>query len=223
MDYGYIRTSVASIDPETQAKQLRDAGVDASNTYRDLAVSGRNGATSRDGWHALNARLAEGDTPLVASIDRIGRRWLDTVTAVLDLQRRGIRLRSLAETEAQWARYLDAAPDSPEAFIGSILAQFAAWTAHQEVESISRRTRAGLEKARAQGKKLGRPPALTVEQISAASYLRATGISDRAIARTLGVAASTVKPESTDGRREGWQIGMREPTREKALAPLGPM
>ena len=31
------------------------------------------------------------------------------------------------------------------------------------------------------------------------------------------------KPESTDGRREGWQIGMREPTREKALAPLGPM
>ena len=33
----------------------------------------------------------------------------------------------------------------------------------------------------------------------------------------------TGKPESTDGRREGWQIGMREPTREKALAPLGPM
>ena len=32
-----------------------------------------------------------------------------------------------------------------------------------------------------------------------------------------------LKPESTDGRREGWQIGMREPTREKALAPLGPM
>ena len=198
MDYGYIRTSVASIDPETQAKQLRDAGVDASNTYRDLAVSGRNGAASRDGWHALNARLAEGDTLLVASIDRIGRRWLDTVTAVLDLQRRGIRLRSLAETEAQWARYLDAAPDSPEAFIGSILAQFAAWTAHQEVESISRRTRAGLEKARAQGKRLGRPPALTEEQISSASYLRATGISDRAIARTLGVAASTVKTHLED-------------------------
>ena len=191
--YGYIRTSVASIDPETQAKQLRDAGVDASNTYRDLAVSGRNGAASRDGWHALNARLAEGDTLLVASIDRIWRRWLDTVTAVLDLQRRGIRLHSLAETEALWARYLDAAPDSPEAFIGSILAQFAAWTAHQEVESISRRTRAGLEKARAQGKRLGRPPALTEEQISAASYLRATGISDRAIARTLRVAASTVR------------------------------
>ena len=196
--YGYIRTSVASIDPETQAKQLRDAGVDASNTYRDLAVSGRNGAASRDGWHALNARLAEGDTLLVASIDRIGRRWLDTVTVVLDLQRRGIRLRSLAETEAQWARYLHAAPDSPEAFIGSILAQFAAWTAHQEVESISRRARAGLEKARAQGKRLGRPPALTEEQTSAAAYLRATGLSDRAIGRALGVAASTVKTHLED-------------------------
>ena len=35
--------------------------------------------------------------------------------------------------------------------------------------------------------------------------------------------APMLKPESTDGRREGWQIGMREPTREKALAPLGPM
>ena len=67
----------------------------------------------------------------------------------------GSRFVSLAEAEAQWTRYLEAEEGSPEAFFGQILTMFAAWVADQELESIKRRTRDGLERARQQGKALG--------------------------------------------------------------------
>ena len=49
------------------------------------------------------------------------------------------------------AQYLDADPDSPESFLGYTLAGFAAWVSDQELVSIRRRTKAGLEKAKADG------------------------------------------------------------------------
>ena len=44
-----------------------------------------------------------------------------------DLQRRGVRIRSLADNEQSWAQYLDADPDSPESFLGYTMAGLAAW------------------------------------------------------------------------------------------------
>ena len=145
--YGYVRTSTASSSPESQEIQLRQAGVPPERVYRDIAVSGRTGAVSRAGWHTLDSSLVADDVLVVASIDRIGRRWLDTVVSILNLQLRQVRIRTLPEAEHAWARYLDADPDSPEAFFGNVLMNFAAWNAHQEVESISRRTKAGLGRA----------------------------------------------------------------------------
>ena len=99
--YGYIRTSrqriagEAGSDPEAQAHQLRGAGVAPEDIYRDVGVSGSIGTNSRAGWHALNTRLTSGDTLVVPAIDRIGRRWMDTVNAVRDLRVRGVKIKSL--------------------------------------------------------------------------------------------------------------------------------
>ena len=145
--YGYVRTSrprvseLAGSDPETQRQQLLTAGVALSHIYQDVGVSGTSGTNSRRGWHSLDSRLAQGDTLVVVSIDRIGRRWLDTMGNIHDLQRRGVRIRSLADNEQSWAQYLDADPDSPESFLGYTLAGFAAWVSDQELVSIRRRTR----------------------------------------------------------------------------------
>ena len=76
---------------------------------------------------------------------------------VRDLRAREVKIRSLAQSEATWVTYLDAEPDTPEAVIGDILTTFMAWAAEQELQAVSRRTRAGLEKARADGKTLGPP------------------------------------------------------------------
>ena len=76
--YGYVRTSrprvseLAGSDPETQRQQLLAAGVALSHIYQDVGVSGTSGTNSRRGWHSLESRLAQGDTLVVVSIDRIG-------------------------------------------------------------------------------------------------------------------------------------------------------
>ena len=145
--YGYVRTSnprvseLSGSDSETQRQQLLAAGVALSHIYQDVGVSGTSGTSSRRAWHSLDSRLAQGDTLIVVSIDRIGRRWLDTMGNIHDLERSGVRIRSLAGNEQSWAQYLDADPDSPESFLGYTLAGFAAWVSDQELVSIRSRQR----------------------------------------------------------------------------------
>ena len=196
--YGYIRTSrqrqdgATGSDPQSQAQQLQLAGVAPGDIYRDVGVSGATGTNSRTAWHALDSRLTAGDTLVVAAIDRVGRRWLDTVTAVLDLRDRGVKIKSLSEDEAQWVSYLAADPDCPEAFLGHILLSFVAWSAQQEMASIRRRTVAGLAKARAEGATFGPPRKLTPDQIQMAARLRREHMSLRRIGKLFGVSGMTI-------------------------------
>ena len=204
--YGYIRTSRdqepghPGSDPHVQRRQLVEAGVDHARVYADVAASGAKDYNSRDQWHVLDQQLAQGDVLVVAAIDRLGRRYLETMWAIYDLQRRGIRLRSLADNEVQWTKYLDADPDSPEAFMGNVLASMAAYVASQERQNISRRTRAGLDAARAKGVELGRPRRLTDGQLVAIRQDIQEGMPVATVARKYGVPRSTLR--STLGRTE---------------------
>ena len=125
--FGYIRTSrrlqdgVPLMDPASHELQLRRAGVPLANIHRDVGVSGTTGTQERRGWHQLDGRLAGGDTLVVVAIDRIGRTWQDTVRSICELRYRGVKIRSLADAEAQWTRYLEADERSSEAFVGQVL------------------------------------------------------------------------------------------------------
>ena len=84
--YGYGRTSRARVselsgsDPETQRQQLLAAGVALAHIYQGVGVSGTSGTNSRRGWHFAGLPAeTKGVTLVVVSIDRIGRRWLDTM------------------------------------------------------------------------------------------------------------------------------------------------
>ena len=197
--YGYIRTSRQRIqgtsgsDPEAQAHQLRQEGVPEANIHRDVGISGGTGTNSRAGWRALDAKLASGDTLVVVAINRIGRRWMDTVNAVRDLRAKAVKIRSLAQSEATWVTYLAAEPDTAEAVIGDILTTFMAWAAEQELQAVRRRTRAGLEQARAEGKTLGPPRIVDDGQVEAMARLRREGQSLRSIGRLFGVSRTTVQ------------------------------
>ena len=197
--YGYIRTSrqfqegAPGMDPSSQELQLCGAGVPLDHIYRDVGVSGSTGTQQRQGWHRLNGRLAGGDTLVVAAIDRIGRRWPDTIRSICELRDRGVKIRSLAEAEAQWTRYLEADDRSPEAFFGQVLTMFAAWVSDQELASIKRRTREGLERARQQGKTLGPPRKFNQGQLETVRRMRETGASLRRIAETFGCSPNTVR------------------------------
>ena len=196
--FGYIRTSrrlqegVPGMDPASQELQLRRAGVPLANLHRDVGVSGTTGTQERQGWHQLDGRLAGGDTLVIVAIDRIGRTWQDTVRSICELRDRGVKVRSLADAEKEWTRYLEADEGSPESFFGQVLIMFAAWVADQELESVKRRTRDGLERARRQGKTLGPPRKVGPGQVEAMRRMREGGASLRRIAGDFECSPSTV-------------------------------
>ena len=128
------------MDPFSQELRFREAGVQRDNVYRDIGVSGATGTDQRHGWHRLDGRLSGADTLVVVRIDRIGRRWLDTLQCIIALRARGVKIRSLDETEG-WTRFLELAPDDPLAFVGHQMVSMAAWVADQEREVGRRRTR----------------------------------------------------------------------------------
>ena len=88
--------------PRVPADAAPQGRCSLANIHRDVGVSGTQG---RQGWHQFDVRLAGGDTLVVVAIDRIGRTWQDIVRSIYELQDRGIKIRSLAEAEAQWPRY----------------------------------------------------------------------------------------------------------------------
>ena len=224
--FGYNRTSRdqdlghPGSDPEVQRRELVDAGVEPGRTYADVAVSGAKVGSSCAQWHLLDQQLALGNILVVAAVDRFGRRYLETMWAIYDLQRRGIRLRSLASNEGEWPRFLDADPDSPEAFTGNILASVAAYVASQERRSISRRTKASFDADRARGKELGRPRRLTDERLTAILQDLVDEMPVAAIARKYG-ALDPHFMERSSGADESQSYGYGYPTRSAAKASDG--
>ena len=98
MIYGYLCTSRAAVDglagmhPETQLQALADAGIEPTNIFQDVGVSGSVLVSDRPGWTGLDAKLIRGDTVTVAALDRISRNRLDLVGVVESLHRRGVAL-----------------------------------------------------------------------------------------------------------------------------------
>ena len=94
-------------------------------------------------------------------------------------------IRSLADTEWTWVKYLDSAPDTPEAFIADQLVSLISYANQQEMQSASRRTKAGLEKAVALGQTLGPPRKVSDNQVEEMARLRRAGLSYRSIGRRM--------------------------------------
>lgn len=111
---------------------------------------------------------------------------------ICDLVNRGIRLRSLADNEG-WAKGLDADPESVEWMTAVLIAQVCAFSAQLERQAIARRTRPGLDRARAEGKGLGRPPRLDDEQMSAIHQDLAADMTIAEVGRKYGIPRTTLR------------------------------
>ena len=77
--------------------------------------------------------------------------------------------------------------------MGYTLAGFAAGVSDQELVCIRRRTQAGLEKAKADGRRLGAPRRLSEEQEAAVIEMVASGVNQRRVARSFGASPATVR------------------------------
>jgi DNA invertase Pin-like site-specific DNA recombinase len=184
---GYARVSTAGQNLDRQTRALTDAG--CVRVYADK-LSGRT--AERPELTACLDYLRAGDVLVVPSLDRLSRSLQDLITLVGDLRRRGIGFRSLHEA-------LDTTTPG-----GRLVFHVFAALAEFIRELIVEGTREGLDAARARGQRLGRPPALSAEQIrQARTLLAAPDNSVSSIARLLGVSRSTLYthiPELSGGR-----------------------
>lgn len=185
----YVRVSKQDgQDPENQLLQLRryaetQQGWEVTAEYVDRAT-GKN--SDRDEFKAMFAAAYRRhfDVVLFWSLDRFSREGtVETLNHLQRLTSYGVHYRSFTE------QYLDSTGIFKEAVIGILAA-----IAKQERIRISERTVAGLEKARAKGKQLGRrrvaddKPKLAME----VQELRQQGMSLRLISRTVGVSVNTI-------------------------------
>ena len=118
---------------------------------------------------------------VVTKLDRLGRSMLDIHATIEDLKNREVALHVL---QLGGLDLLSSA--------GKLqLALFAA-TAEFERDLIIERTQSGLKRAKAQGKKLGRPPKLTVQKVKQIKRMREDGISKNRISQLSGVSRASV-------------------------------
>ena len=185
---GYARVSTGSQRLDRQIKVLTDA--QCIRIFTDTK-SGKN-VEREELWKALDY-LRPGDTLVVPSLDRLGRSLQDLISIVSGLRKRGIGFRSLHEA-------LDTTTPG-----GRLIFHVFAALAEFIRELIVEGTNEGLDAARARGQRLGRPPAMTAEQVRHARALLAQpDVTVASIARLLDVSRSTIYkyiPEIKDGRR----------------------
>jgi putative DNA-invertase from lambdoid prophage Rac len=132
------------------------------------------------------ARRREIVAVVVVKLDRLGRSLSHFAALLHELQALGVGLVCVSQgidTVAEPGRMNPAAH-----FFVTVLAAVAEF----ERELIRERTIDGLKAARARGARLGRPPKVTAAQHAQIHQLRTAGNGVRAIARTMGLAASTV-------------------------------
>ena len=186
--YGYARVSKADDEArnlETQLGILADQGIRKDLIFSDVA-SGRT--MNRTAWLDLMSRVQPGDTIVVAFLDRFSRNFEEGVRIQAELTGRGIGVVAVRES-------IDTSDGSAAAkfFRRSMLAQGA-----YQVDSASELIKLGLDRARAGGKQVGRPPALTPEQIEQCRRMADEGAGLRQIARVMQCSPATVK-KALDG------------------------
>jgi DNA invertase Pin-like site-specific DNA recombinase len=182
----YLRVSTKDQTTENQLRELRQvaerAGWDVVQVFEDAGISGAKGRDQRPALDALLKAVARREVDLVAawSVDRLGRSMQDLVAFLEDLK--GHKADLYLHQQA-----LDTTTPSGRALFG-MLAVFAEF----ERSMIQDRVNAGLARARAQGKRLGRP---TVGAGTEAKVreLRAGGMGIVKVAKTLGIGVSAVQ------------------------------
>jgi DNA invertase Pin-like site-specific DNA recombinase len=171
----YARVSTFDQEPENQLAELRRYTAARGWALQEFVDRGISGA--KDRRPALDTLLADArrrrfDVLVVWRLDRLGRNLRHLITLLEELQALGIAFVSLNEG-------IDATTPA-----GKLQMHILGAIAEFERARIAERVKAGLQRARAQGKRLGRPR-------KAPATIVVPGGSVREAARTWGVSKST--------------------------------
>lgn len=174
----YVRVSTDDQTTENQ-KQSIEARYSVAKWFREDGVSGAVPAAQRPAMAQLLDYVREGDTVVVTAIDRLGRNTIDVLTTVETLQTKGVSLVSMREG-------FDLATPA-----GRLMLTMLAAVAEMEREYIRIRQMAGIERARSEGKNLGREK--VIDDSTVAQWRHENSASIKATADHFGISTASVK------------------------------
>lgn len=144
----YLRVSSAQQTTECQRPDIDRAvalrGLQVTHIYEEQ----ESAAKFRPEFERMmqDARAKKFDTLVIWALDRFGRNMAGNVRDILALDQAGVKVISVKEP------WMDTAGP-----VRDLLVAIFGWVAQHERSRLIERTRAGIEVARARGKKIGRP------------------------------------------------------------------
>ena len=177
MRVGYARVSTRDQEGSLEAQEAVLTGAGCSKIFQDRLSGAR---VDRPGLTEILAYLRDGeDTLVVTRLDRLGRSLPDALRTVQDLAERDIGLQAL-----------DVDLDTSTA-TGRLMLNMLLMLADWERDLLRERTREGVARARAAGRRPGPKPKLDQEKTAAVRAAVAGGQSVAAVARSFGVSRPT--------------------------------
>ena len=179
--FGYGRVSTTVQNTINQKLELEQAGFNLDFWFSDTGISGKTCASQRPEFARLLEKIRDGETIVVSKLDRLGRDSIDVLQTVRMLSDRQIKVivHQLGQTDLT----------SPA---GKLLLTMLSAVAAMERDLLVERTQAGLARAKAEGKRLGRPCKTSQVQRQEIRDLLAQGKSVSEVARTYGVSRANV-------------------------------
>ena len=169
--YARVSKSDESQDPRNQLSPLRSYAKSlGGKTVQEYVDMSSGGSGDRQDFVRMleDADKRKFDLLLIWSLDRLSREGISNTLGYLErLKRNGVAVKSLQES---WL-------DTRDEGLGQLLLAIFSWVAQQERKRIVERTKAGLERAKRQGKRLGRPAGArdTKQRRRSGYYLRYQG------------------------------------------------
>ena len=180
--FAYCRVSTLEQTTENQCREIEAAGFSIRpQRLIEEQISGSVAASERPGFARLLDRMENGDVLIVTKLDRLGRDAIDVRKTVEQLASSDIRVHCLALGGVD----LTSAAGKMTMQVISAVAEF-------EKDLLVERTHSGLARARAAGKRFGRPPSLDPEQQKIVLRRLGEGGTVSAIAREFTTSRQTI-------------------------------
>jgi len=174
----YLRVSTDDQTTENQRRVI-ESRYSVSKWFVEQGVSGSTPALQRPSLSELLSYVRESDLVVVVAIDRLGRNTIDVLTTVEALRAKDVSIVSIREG-------FDLSTPA-----GKLMLTMLAAVAEIERENLKARQMAGIERAKSEGKALGR--AKSIDDKAVAQWRTANSASIKQTAEKFGISPASVK------------------------------
>lgn len=180
--FAYIRVSTGNQETDNQVGEIEASGffIEPHRIIKEI-ISGSMPIVRRKEFSRLLDKMEKGDILVVTKLDRLGRNAIDVSSTVSHLESIGIKVYCLA------LGGVDLTSPAGKMTMGVInsVAEF-------ERDLLIERTQSGLARAKAQGKKLGRPKMLSESEVVQVTDMLDKGKTISFIARHFNTSRQTI-------------------------------